>query len=173
MPYSRRRMTIIAHPSEEMKAKYTKRPNTPPECGTIYVEFCADTQGVGTKQVRQFHHTVDEGKYHTGIFITQTPISPSAVRLLSGVPNQICEHFQEQDLLVNITKHELVPRHVLLSQEEKLRLLERYRLKESQLPRIQVSDPVAHYLGLRRGDVVKIIRRSETAGRYASYRWVI
>jgi len=75
--------------------------------------------------------TVDEGKYHTGVFITQTPISPSAVRLLSGVPNQICEHFQEQDLLVNITRHELVPKHILLSQEEKNRLLERYRLKES------------------------------------------
>ena len=71
---------------------------------------------------------------------------------------------------MNITKHELVPKHILLSREEKKRLLQRYRLKESQLPRIQRDDPVARYLGLKKGNVVKIVRRSETSGRYASYR---
>ncbi|KAL4778557.1 RNA polymerase [Aspergillus varians] len=175
---SREKLKIQARPTEAMKAKYTPLPtpsNREPQadCGTIYIEFCPDDSGIGTKQVRNFNHTVDEGNFHTGIFITKTPISPSAVRLLSGIPGRICEHFQEQDLLVNITRHELVPKHVLLSPEEKSRLLQRYRLKESQLPRIQISDPVARYLGLRRGQVVKIIRRSETAGRYASYRWVI
>ncbi|KAJ5247341.1 DNA-directed RNA polymerase RPB5 subunit [Penicillium chermesinum] len=176
--YSRARMKIVARPTELMKIKYTalpskSNPDPQPDCGTIYVDFCADASGVGTKQVRAFNHTVDENNYHTGIFITQGNVSPSALRLLASIPGHICEHFQEQDLLVNITRHELVPKHVLLSPEEKAKLLERYRLKESQLPRMQITDPVAHYLGLRRGQVVKIIRRSETAGRYASYRWVI
>ncbi|KAJ5131189.1 uncharacterized protein N7515_007228 [Penicillium bovifimosum] len=175
---SRTKMKIQARPTETMKMKYTPlpskaNPNPQPDCGTIYVDFCPDASGVGTKQIRAFNHLVDENNFHTGIFITQTPISPSAVRLLSTLPGRICEHFQEQDLLVNITRHELVPKHVLLSPEEKGKLLERYRLKESQLPRIQISDSVARYLGLRRGQVVKIIRKSETAGRYASYRWVI
>jgi DNA-directed RNA polymerase I, II, and III subunit RPABC1 len=35
------------------------------------------------------------------------------------------ESFQEAELLVNITKHVLVPTHIVLSQEEKLALLKR------------------------------------------------
>jgi DNA-directed RNA polymerase I, II, and III subunit RPABC1 len=149
-------------------------PNPATRAGTIWVEFCPD-KSVGIKQTKAFAHTLTEHNFSNGIFITQEQPNTAALRAFEGlfVDQGIrAEHFKEEDLLVNITKHELVPKHILLSDEEKKVLLDRYRLKESQLPRIQALDPVAKYLGLRKGQVVKIIRKSETAGRYASYRWV-
>lgn len=182
-PHSRTQMNFSAVPSDDTKAKYTapataKNPSPEPQIGTVWVEFNGD-EAFGMKNLRDFINHLISGGYYSGIMVVVKPLSGMAMRALraaSGLgegPKGGVEVFLEQDLKINITKHELVPTHLLLSTEEKLQLLKRYRLKETQLPRIQVTDPVAKYYGLRRGQVVKIIRKSETAGRYASYRWAI
>jgi DNA-directed RNA polymerases I, II, and III subunit RPABC1 len=150
-----------------------KNPNPTTTAGTMYVEFCPDAP-VGIRHIRAFAHTLDKENYNNGILITKVAPNAAALRALEPLAERgiTAETFPESDLLVNITKHDLVPKHVLLSDQEKRVLLDRYRLKETQLPRIQAMDPVAKYLGLKKGSVVKIIRKSETAGRYASYRWV-
>ncbi len=170
-------MTFSARPTLAMQDKHrqektSKNPEPDSEIGTIWVEFHPEPS-IGIKQMRTFGHHIHEHNFHTGIMVTQNAITPAAMKIVPILLPHVVETFQEQDLLVNITHHELVPKHVLLSREEKKVLLERYRLKDAQLPRIQVNDPVARYLGLKKGQVVKIIRKSETAGRYASYRWVV
>lgn len=147
-------------------------PDPPTRAGTIWIEF-AKEETIGVKQVSTFMQQTASSNHKTGIYITRQALSGPALKATLSDQNFKVEVFREQDLLINITKHVLVPKHILLSAGEKKALLERYRLKETQLPRIQQSDAMARYLGLRRGDVVKIIRRSVTAGRYASYRWCV
>ncbi|KAF4126637.1 DNA-directed RNA polymerases I, II, and III subunit RPABC1 [Geosmithia morbida] len=172
---NRAKLNFSARPSESMLAKNTPpateaNPNPTPDCGTVWVEFLNDAS-FGVTQIRAFARYIIANNYKTGIMVTHVALSPAARKSLASIEGLAkIECFLEDDLLVNITHHELVPRHVVLSRDEKSALLKRYRLKETQLPRILQKDPVARYLGLKRGQVVKIIRTSETAGRYASYR---
>ncbi|MGD8544485.1 MAG: DNA-directed RNA polymerase subunit H [Candidatus Bathyarchaeota archaeon] len=73
----------------------------------------------------------------------------------------------------NIFKHELVPKHEILPPEEAKRLLKKYRVKPYQLPHIKASDTAAIAIGAKSGDILKITRKSRTAGKYVSYRYVI
>ncbi|OYT61526.1 MAG: DNA-directed RNA polymerase subunit H [Thermofilum sp. ex4484_15] len=73
----------------------------------------------------------------------------------------------------NIFKHELVPKHILLSKDEARKLLRKLGLTPYQLPWILASDPAARALGAKPGDVVLIVRKSPTAGRSLALRLVI
>ncbi|KAK3688174.1 RNA polymerase [Podospora appendiculata] len=173
---NRAKMQFSARPSEAMIKKFTppptaSNPDPAPECGTIWVEFCPEKSSIGIGVMKKFVQHCAANSFRAGILVTAVPLSAQARKVISVTQQYTqIECFLEEDLLVNITHHELVPKHVLLSKEEKTALLKRYRLKETQLPRILQKDPIARYLGLKRGHVVKIIRTSETAGRYASYR---
>ena len=89
---------------------------------------------------------------------------------VEGMGPFVIEPFSQEELLVNVTKHELVPKHQILKEHEKAELLKKYRVKDAQLPKIQCEDPISRYFGAKRGDVVRIVRPSETAGRYVTYR---
>lgn len=79
--------------------------------------------------------------------------------------------FTLKEIQYNVTKHVLVPEHRLLSGTEADAVFASLCVKNRfQLPAIAASDPVARYLGLKHGDVVKITRPSETADVTVAYR---
>jgi len=74
---------------------------------------------------------------------------------------------------LEVDKHQLVPKHILLTEREKEEILLRFGINLRQLPRISLEDPAIKEMNPKIGDVVKIIRRSVTAGESEYYRVVV
>ncbi len=72
-----------------------------------------------------------------------------------------------------VMKHQLVPKHVKLSEKERNELFEKYKIEVFSLPRIFRNDPAIQHLDVKDGDVVKITRKSHTAGESLFYRRVV
>lgn len=73
----------------------------------------------------------------------------------------------------DIKKHILVPKHAKISEKEKKMILEKYKITEYDLPLIKKSDPAIADLSAEVGDVIKITRKSPTAGEAVFYRCVV
>ncbi|KAL6760470.1 RNA polymerase [Haematococcus lacustris] len=139
----------------------------------IFVFFPEEVK-VGVKTIKNLAERMKVESVTRAIMVISANLTPFAKQCLTDLqPKFNIEQFTENELLVNITEHVLVPEHRILTKEEKQVLLDRYKVKETQLPRIQYSDPVARYFGLQRGQVVRIVRPSETAGRYVTYRFCV
>ena len=136
----------------------------------LYFEYLEGIKLIAN-DIGSFFSKMKDAKADSGIIVISGVLSSQAKQKLADINIELqVECFNISELMVNITEHAYVPKHILLTEEEKKDLMKRYRIKESQLPKILHTDPVAKYLGLKRGDVVKIIRSSETAGKYVTYR---
>jgi len=83
------------------------------------------------------------------------------------------EVFWYKQLLFNISKHTLVPRHELLADDVKESILKTYYLETiTQLPTILTTDPVAKWYGMRDGDICRITRENPNVGTTHVYRYV-
>jgi DNA-directed RNA polymerase subunit H len=80
---------------------------------------------------------------------------------------------KEKEPSYDVFKHDLVPKHVLLTAPESKKVLELYHIKPFQIPYIKSTDPAVRAIGAKPGDIVKVIRRSATAGESDFYRYVV
>jgi len=80
---------------------------------------------------------------------------------------------KEEEKEFDIFQSSLVPKHELLNDEEKAELMKKLNIKLKQLPRIRRNDMAAKILNAKRGDIIRITRKSPVAGEYYYYRVVV
>ena len=69
--------------------------------------------------------------------------------------------------------HIYVPKHEIISKKEAEEVLEKYNCQPTELPLIMANDPAIVGLGVKPGDMIKITRKSATAGESFYYRYVV
>lgn len=113
----------------------------------------------------------DEPSYSLYILVVKEKMTQNNTKMLASMKLNL-QTFDIRHLQFNISRHELVPKHELVSDESEIKdILEKFMIKTKyQLPIILKTDAMAKYLGLKNGDIVKISRASPTAGEYIVYR---
>jgi DNA-directed RNA polymerase subunit H len=79
----------------------------------------------------------------------------------------------EKEKSYDIFDHQIVPKHELLSKKEAEQLMQEFHIQPHQLPYIKAADPASHALSAKPGDILRVTRRSATAGEVVVYRYVV
>ena len=73
---------------------------------------------------------------------------------------------------IKTLNHSLIPKQAKVSEREKKEIFEKYKISFKELPKIKSDDPAIAHLKLLKGDIVKVIRESRTAGESVFYRGI-
>ncbi len=72
-----------------------------------------------------------------------------------------------------VPDHVYVPKHEIMNKKEAQNVLDQFNCQPTELPLIFVTDPAILGLGVKPGDMIKITRKSGTAGESIYYRYVV
>ncbi len=125
---------------------------------------------VGVALIRDLVRAMEENEAQEGMLVGGIRFTPAAKKQARQSRVELVEGgYASFDLF----GHELVPMHVIASEDEVSMVLDHYGIKKTQLPRIAREDPAARVLGARIGQVLRIERDSQTAGKVYYYRLVV
>jgi DNA-directed RNA polymerase I, II, and III subunit RPABC1 len=181
-------MTLSAFDSMYMQSKSAEHDNDdvsqlaffaehPVTGNKLVVLFPNDTDrsNLGIAPIRNFITVMQKHHCSHCILVVYESLTAPAIVMLKDLETKkvFISFFAENELMYNIYDHVRVPRHILLTPTEKTELLKSLNASEDLLPKLQKHDPMARYLGLVVGDVVKILRYSFTVGHDVYYRIVV
>jgi DNA-directed RNA polymerase I, II, and III subunit RPABC1 len=142
---------------------------------TFYIHFHNENKNFSKNDLKNIMQKVIStyGDENINIILLLKEKENSAVskELTKDIYNNI-EIFLKKNMIFNITKHIYVPKHILLTKEEEVQLLENYNTTKGKLPKMSRSDPIAKYYGMKNDQICKIIRKSPEVGEYVYYRLI-
>lgn len=116
---------------------------------------------------------ITDGTFDFMIIVIKDKTSLLNIKTMEN--NKNTQVFQLKELLFNITKHELVPKHEVIRNESSiLSILDAFQVKSRyQFPIILKTDPVAKYFNAKPGSLMKIYRPSPTSIEHIVYRCIL
>jgi DNA-directed RNA polymerase I, II, and III subunit RPABC1 len=126
------------------------------EKGKIFVHIIIKNmrKKVCLKEIKEIFSKIS--KINSYILIVPDKLSFDANLEIQKYKN--VEIFTYDFFLFSLPRHEYVPKHILLNENEKQRFLKKRNLCIEQLPLIRKSDPVIKYYGWQKGSIVQIQR---------------
>ena len=84
--------------------------------------------------------------------------------------NYFVQIFGLENFLINVSRHQFVPKHTVLSKQETQDLLTKYNCTNKNIPTIKRDDAQAKYIGLRPKQICKITAENVSSGTTEKYR---
>ena len=129
-----------------------------------------DKKTIGIAFIRELRDQVEAGEVTGGIIVADGKYTYSA---RSNAPEMSIELVPKSLPTFDVFKHSYVPLHEILTDEDRKEISDKFHAEPFQFPWIRNTDPISIILGARPGDVLRVTHKSETAGRYLSYRYVV
>ena len=125
---------------------------------------------VGIAAMNTLYKVMKEKDLDRAIVVTEGRYT-HAVKL--GAKKKKVELLPKSFPVFDIFEHALVPFHEILTEKEKNQLLAQFKVKPYQMPQIKSGDPAVKAIGAKPGDILRITRKSATAGEHITYRYVV
>ena len=142
----------------------------------IHIYFYIENKSFGKKDLTTIYSKVktEVGPAIRLMIVINGKCIESIRNELNNLEYQNVEIFTQDQLRFNITKNYLVPKHTLLSEEDKQKVYKKYNATSNDVfQKIRKNDPVAQYYAMKKDDMCKIIRPSPSSGICISYRVVV
>ena len=121
--------------------------------------FLSDTPKFNVEKIQEYISLMRKIDVFHAIIVCKDNATPVAKKIIEESNDMIIELFHKEELMCNITKHYLVPKHELAFERGSNGAKE-FKVKYSdKFPIILKTDPISRFYGFKKGDIIKVTRR--------------
>lgn len=123
-------------------------------------------------------YATDNDYTHGMIVVTLSKASEAVLAFIrdyiSKPENMLVQLFEIRKLQIDIPRHRDVPKHRILSQEERSAVIKKFNMiTGSECPKIDSQDAMGKWIGIRPGDMIEVSGLDEAAATNVHYRYCV